>query len=398
MEELGDEGNLSMFSEYSATNASYNSYPVTFGPEDGLIVAVLFVIMILTVAGNVMTVASFAIDDKLRTNVSNWYLLNLSCADLLVGCVSLPFNVAGYVDLNGGGLTENLCKFYLNVDLIATWESIAAIILISLDRYWLLTKELQYKMKQNRRHTVGLCAVTWLIVTSTAILLVWGYPEWVEVEYIDYRYTCDLEFLYHTSSGVAYSVLSFFIPLAVLIYLNTQVFINVRKRSQKTSPSHWELELTAASTQQTAFNIATVSTKQGAAAQSTAFTASKSPKNTRAHEHGSVSNVNEPERGQNKANRRTNISGQDRKYIKTAKVLLIIVGAYVLCWAPYNMALVITFFCQDCIPTMMWTVSLRLLWFNSALNPFLYAWSNSRIRQNFKKLLLCRSCDVCRRP
>ncbi|XP_045486164.1 octopamine receptor beta-3R [Pieris rapae] len=76
---------------------------------------------------------------------------------------------------------------------------------------------------------------------------------------------------------------------------------------------------------------------------------------------------------------------------KAARTLGIIVGAFLLCWLPFFLWYVITNVCGDPCATPDAVVG-ALFWvgyFNSALNPLIYAYFNRDFRDAFKNTLQC---------
>ena len=83
---------------------------------------------------------------------------------------------------------------------------------------------------------------------------------------------------------------------------------------------------------------------------------------------------------------------------KAAKTLGIIMGAFLFCWLPFFLWYFITSMCGEACPNPEILVKI-LFWvgyFNSALNPIIYAFFNREFRYAFKKLLRCDRCN-CKR-
>lgn len=76
-----------------------------------------------------------------------------------------------------------------------------------------------------------------------------------------------------------------------------------------------------------------------------------------------------------------------RRELKAAKALFIFVFTFVVLWAPYTIATVAIAFCEDCVNQDVYEFFVWLLWFKSAVNPFLYAANNSRFKMNFVIIL-----------
>jgi octopamine receptor len=75
---------------------------------------------------------------------------------------------------------------------------------------------------------------------------------------------------------------------------------------------------------------------------------------------------------------------------KAAKTVGIIVGCFILCWAPFFTVYLIDAFCNDCTPVLLFTIFFWLGYCNSAVNPCIYALCSRDFRYAFKKLLRCR--------
>ena len=137
--------------DYSYSWPSWNaSYSYSYIPWEGYplsrqITAGTFMISIslFTMIGNLMVMVAFYRDRRINSKIANWYIVNLSVADFLVGAFSLPITIQW--SLKGWWIfSTTFCKLYLLVDYVAVTIPVCSIICISLDRYWLLTKKLNY--------------------------------------------------------------------------------------------------------------------------------------------------------------------------------------------------------------------------------------------------------------
>ena len=76
-----------------------------------------------------------------------------------------------------------------------------------------------------------------------------------------------------------------------------------------------------------------------------------------------------------------------RGHRKGAIRVLILVSAYIACWMPFVITLVINAACYDCLPRDVIIAVHIVVICNSIVNPFLYAGTNNRFRKGFAKLL-----------
>jgi hypothetical protein len=75
---------------------------------------------------------------------------------------------------------------------------------------------------------------------------------------------------------------------------------------------------------------------------------------------------------------------------RAAKTVGIIVGCFMICWAPFFTVYLAEAFCRRCTPTIIFHVFFWLGYCNSAANPFIYGLCSRDFRYAFQKFLRCR--------
>lgn len=80
---------------------------------------------------------------------------------------------------------------------------------------------------------------------------------------------------------------------------------------------------------------------------------------------------------------------------KAAKTIGVIVGCFIVCWAPFFTVYLLGAFCSDCTPPTLFGVFFWLGYCNSVANPIIYGLCSRDFRYAFVKILRCR-CE--RRP
>lgn len=97
--------------------------------------AILFVVILLTVGGNLLVCVTIVTTRKLHTT-TNYFVASLAVSDLLLGCLVLPFSAA--ITVAGGGptwpLRDVVCNIYVSFDVMLCTASILTLFIISLDR------------------------------------------------------------------------------------------------------------------------------------------------------------------------------------------------------------------------------------------------------------------------
>nr|ANO38995.1 GCR013 [Schmidtea mediterranea] len=76
---------------------------------------------------------------------------------------------------------------------------------------------------------------------------------------------------------------------------------------------------------------------------------------------------------------------------KSLKTISFILGAFIICWTPYHVLILIKGFCDNppksCINDVLYNASYWLCYINSPINPFCYALSNSQFKKTLLKLI-----------
>ena len=108
--------------------------------------------------------------------IQNWFVASLALADLTLGIFIMPFSLAQ--EIVGYWLFgEFWCQIHSALDVLLCTASILNLTLISLDRYWLITRAVEY-LSFRTRGTVAfmICSVWGLSALVSLPLLL--YPPW----------------------------------------------------------------------------------------------------------------------------------------------------------------------------------------------------------------------------
>ncbi|KAM7539571.1 hypothetical protein Aperf_G00000030427 [Anoplocephala perfoliata] len=87
---------------------------------------------------------------------------------------------------------------------------------------------------------------------------------------------------------------------------------------------------------------------------------------------------------------RGHTANRARKALKTISIIL---GAFVLCWTPYHIVILIKGFCDDpetsytCVNPHFFSMTYWMCYLNSPINPFCYALANAQFKQAFLRIL-----------
>ncbi|XP_070575605.1 histamine H3 receptor-like [Ptychodera flava] len=310
------------------------------------------IMLLVTVIGNLLVILAFVTDEPLRT-VSNYYLLNLAIADLLIGCfcipVYIPYILTG--EWTGG---RPLCLIWLTVDYVVCTASTLNIMLISWDRYMLVTRGLSYHASQTTKKAIIHMAVVWVLATLLygPAILFW---ERLAGRRLVLDNECFVEFYDNFPFKLTAAMVEFVTPLVSLSYFNVSIYLNIRWRSRG--------GFLTSERQKTCFGICgTSKTTTGSGSNEITANSSQNQRNT------------------------THQSSLKRDK-KTAKSLAILVGVFSLCWSPYTLLTLVLSLCPNCVNSHLYELAFWLLWLNSTVNPFIYQWCHKRFQYAFHKIL-----------
>ncbi|KAK0397011.1 hypothetical protein QR680_001941 [Steinernema hermaphroditum] len=210
---------------------------VTWQSEDATVrpqwrhpaLALLFAsLCILTVAGNCLVVVAVCTKKYLR-NPTGYLIVSLAFADLIVGLVVMPLNSLFEMTRQVWILGLTMCDLFHALDILASTSSIWNLCVISLDRYLAGQDPIGYRDKvSNVRITVAICFV-WIMSAclSFPAILFWR-------TYSPHLYTDQYQCLFTDSwvYVVFSSLVSFYIPLILILFAYGRVFLIATRHSQ----------------------------------------------------------------------------------------------------------------------------------------------------------------------
>ncbi|XP_032230907.1 dopamine receptor 2 [Nematostella vectensis] len=360
--------------EYDSRNST--DFPDVSSEEVVLASGLLALLIVGTIFGNSLVCAAFYLFRDLRT-VTNYFVVSLAIADLLVGFVSMPLWFT-YLVFQWPPQNSEIYALWLCFDIATATASIMNLAVISVDRFYAITLPFQYSQKITKKRACLAIVFVWLyaFAVSSSRAISFAIPSRESRAQFSFGYT----FFVATAS--------FFVPLPVMIYCYTRIFSVARVQAAKireldsvrsfiesprngNSVTENSVFINDNNTPQTTYN----STKTG----------------IRSYFKRPVLTSQSSFRLQRRA-----LSTD----IKAAKTLAIVMGAFLLCWAPYIIALLLEVSCPRCVPFQdKYTLAKAVKWLvysNSALNPIIYTALNRAFRDAFKRVL-CKFWTARRR-
>ncbi|XP_050069773.1 5-hydroxytryptamine receptor 1-like [Anopheles maculipalpis] len=325
---------------------------------------ILLAVIVGTVIGNVLVCVAVCLVRKLR-RPCNYLLVSLAISDLCVALLVMPMALL-YEVLEEWRFGEVFCDIWVAFDVLSCTASILNLCAISVDRYWAITKPLEYGVKRTPRRMIACIVLVWLAAACISLppLLILGNEH-----EINGQPACSVcqNFFYQIYATLG----SFYIPLAVMLFVYFQIFRAARRIVMEEKRAQKRLE--------SAINGATQVVQQQ----------EKKPPGMKAGvgEKGVAVKVTTSS-PQNKR-----LRFQLAKERKASTTLGIIMSAFTICWLPFFILALVRPFMKDDHRTLS-SFFLWLGYANSLLNPIIYATLNRDFRKPFQEILYFRCSSL----
>ena len=306
--------------------------------ENVIMTVYLVVVLVLTVAGNVLVISVVVAYQRLQ-QVTNYFIVSLAVSDLLIAALTLPFTIHTNLHNEIWCLNLSTCGLWLVVDSVVSCSAIWSLVAISIDRLIAITIPFRYhEIVTKKRALVALGAVWAYSLTVGCLTLL----NWTDIDkpgitasFNGQPVACQrTEPIYYTVAAV----IAFFVPL--LIILTAYSFI---------------------------LKVAITQAKAVAALD-----------------------LNRDRR------KKTNFFRE----VKATKTVALVIGAFVISWLPLFILLMLALWDKEVKDNFkvnhpglhkftFFTFTRVLPPLNSCVNPIIYAVFNSNFRAAFLKFLRC---------
>uniref|UniRef100_A0A3Q3BEB8 Trace amine associated receptor 1 n=1 Tax=Kryptolebias marmoratus TaxID=37003 RepID=A0A3Q3BEB8_KRYMA len=192
----------------------------------------------LIVSGNLLVIISITYFKQLHTP-TNYLILSLAVADLLVGALVLMFNMALSLQscLYFGDL---VCKMRRSFDISLMTTSILNLCSISIDRYHAVCQPLTYATK------INVTVVSVMILTSWTVSALSGFG----IVFVGLKNTvCEGRcFIFHIPhSNVIGTIVSFYLPAIIMLSIYLKIFLVAQKQANSIQNATYQKSGTAVS-------------------------------------------------------------------------------------------------------------------------------------------------------
>uniref|UniRef100_A0A3Q3WX38 G-protein coupled receptors family 1 profile domain-containing protein n=1 Tax=Mola mola TaxID=94237 RepID=A0A3Q3WX38_MOLML len=201
----------------------YLNYILTNTPSTVCVFLYIFLVLlsIATICGNLLVVISITYFRQLHTP-TNYLILSLAVADLLVGIIVFPFSMA--FSLSSCLFHEGIfCKVRGGLDISLSTCSILNLCCISIDRYYAVCRPLTYRAKINHCVVVIMILVSWLVSALIGSAVIIG---GLNNEKCEER--CLIDVVIENTVG---PILSFYLPVIIMLCIYLKIFLVAQRQA-----------------------------------------------------------------------------------------------------------------------------------------------------------------------
>uniref|UniRef100_A0A671PDT2 Muscarinic acetylcholine receptor n=1 Tax=Sinocyclocheilus anshuiensis TaxID=1608454 RepID=A0A671PDT2_9TELE len=388
------------------------------------IATVSAVVSLITILGNVLVMLSFKVNSQLKT-VNNYYLLSLAFADLIIGVFSMNLYTS-YILMGYWSLGNIACDLWLALDYVASNASVMNLLVISFDRYFSITRPLTYRAKRTPKRAGIMIGLAWLIS-----FILWAPPILCWQYFIGERTVptdqCQIQFFSEPIITFGTAIAAFYVPVSIMTILYCKIYKETEKRTKNLAElqgypsldSHEDpkvrkpiLRCFSFKNKRDGTQASWSSSNQSYVTRTTLQSEDLWTKSDQVSTLNSYTSSEDDERSVSETTPRESFKNQEStanrngqlllpqiqmtkrkrmvliKEKKAAQTLSAILLVFLLTWTPYNIMVLISTFCSECIPVSLWHLGYWLCYVNSTINPMCYALCNKTFQKTFWMLVL----------
>ncbi|XP_037832079.1 5-hydroxytryptamine receptor 2A [Kryptolebias marmoratus] len=339
----------------------------------------ILVVIAITVMGNILVILAVSLEKKLQ-NATNYFLMSLAVADMLLGILVMPVSMVTILYDYKWPLPSDLCPIWIYLDVLFSTASIMHLCAISLDRYIAIRNPIHHsRFNSHTKARMKIMAVWTISMGISMPIPVLGLRDHSKVFKDGICLLTDANFV------LVGSFVAFFVPLTIMIvtyFLTINALQNEATLclDQLVPRPKWSTTFTLSFLSQTSVSSEklfrrSISREVGGRGSSSGLGGA----------HGSVSG---PLFG-----RRTMQSISNEQ--KASKVLGVVFFLFVVMWCPFFITNVLVVVCHRalCNPEVMGDLLNIFVWvgyLSSAVNPLVYTLFNKTYRTAFLRYIRCQ--------
>ncbi|XP_061283395.1 D(3) dopamine receptor [Bos javanicus] len=362
-------------------------------------------LILAIVFGNVLVCVAVLKERALQTT-TNYLVVSLAVADLLVATLVMPWVV--YLEVTGGvwNFSRVCCDVFVTLDVMMCTASILNLCAISIDRYTAVVMPVHYQQgtgQSSCRRVALMITAVWLLSFAVSCPLLFGFNTTGDPS------ICSIS----NPDFVLYSsVVSFYLPFGVTVLVYARIYVVLRQRRRKriltrqnsqclsVRPSFPQQPLSPGQTHVELKRYYSIC--QDTALGTPGFQEGEGDLKREERTRNSLSPTMAPKLSlevRKLSNGRLSTSlrlgplqprAVPLREKKATQMLVIVLGTFIVCWLPFFLTHVLNTHCRAChVSPQLYSATTWLGYVNSALNPVIYTTFNIEFRKAFLKILSC---------
>ncbi|XP_017314931.1 dopamine receptor D2b [Ictalurus punctatus] len=433
------------------TSEAFNGTDVEAKYQYNYYAMLLTLLIFVIVFGNVLVCMAVSREKALQTT-TNYLIVSLAVADLLVATLVMPWVV--YLEVVGEWRFSKIhCDIFVTLDVMMCTASILNLCAISIDRYTAVAMPLLYNTRySSKRRVTVMISVVWVLSFAISCPLLFGLNNTATRD----DAVCEIA---NPAFVVYSSIMSFYVPFIITLLVYVQIYVVLRKRRKRvntkrscqrsdakpqlplkekcTHPedvklctvivktngsmppknkktlvikevmqqdSNVEVGLTASPSPPEKLKLAPATAGSMMASQSHASPLQDEWQPSCDEKNGHAKDAQIPAGAKafetqtlSNGKTRTNVTKpmskrkiSQHKEKKATQMLAIVLGVFIICWLPFFITHILKTHCASCyVPLEMYNAFTWLGYVNSAVNPIIYTTFNVEFRKAFIKILHC---------
>ncbi|XP_015271754.1 PREDICTED: 5-hydroxytryptamine receptor 2C [Gekko japonicus] len=327
----------------------------------------ILIIILLTIGGNILVILAVSLEKKLQ-NATNYFLMSLAVADMLVGILVMPVSLITILYDYAWPLPKQLCPIWISLDVLFSTASIMHLCAISLDRYVAIRNPIEHSRFNSRTKAIMKIAAVWTISIGISLPIpVIGLQD-------DSRVFVNGSCVLNDENFVLIgSFVAFFIPLIIMVFAYCLTIQVLQKQASVfmygEAPKQRRSSMNCLKKENNTENLSMLQNHEAASHLN-------SPVNKEAvlFRKGTMQSINNERRA--------------------SKVLGIVFFLFLIMWCPFFITNIMSVLCKEaCDEALLGELLDVFVWVGyicSGVNPLVYTLFNKIYRRAFSNYIRCR--------
>ncbi|XP_069468982.1 5-hydroxytryptamine receptor 2C [Ambystoma mexicanum] len=327
----------------------------------------ILAIIVLTIGGNILVIMAVSLEKKLQ-NATNYFLMSLAVADMLVGILVMPVSLITVLYDYAWPLPNRLCPIWISLDVLFSTASIMHLCAISLDRYVAIRNPIEHSRFNSRTKAMMKIAAVWTISIGISMPIpVMGLQDESQMLINGSCVMADENFV------LIGSFVAFFIPLVIMVFTYCLTIQVLQKQATvflyEEVPKHRRSSFNCLKKDSNAENISMIQNHEG-----TSHLNSPINKESVSFRKGTMQSINNERRA--------------------SKVLGIVFFLFLIMWCPFFITNIMSVLCKEaCDKDLILELLNVFVWVgyvSSGINPLVYTLFNRTYRRAFSNYIRCQ--------